>query len=283
VPEKWAHAIGNMLLAAPVALLVVAEIGDIGNVLRLAGLSAAIYTWIAVAGRNRVAMHLVWVSLALAASALPPHLVTGVRSKAPGSDSAELAAGILCAYLILLTLISKRPGAGLLGGAMLSGLLMAIFPRPMVDDHLAINLGLVFAMLHSVRWQDGVVERRWLGVFWILQCAVWMLTFPLAAGRGTFLDGFAVLAVYLGARAISGTWAARVIPWSAAAAMGMTPLRLGTLECERAPAGLLVLCGSFVLFGAGTILAINRDRWLPRPSPASTGDDLLAREAGGSK
>ena len=269
LPEKFAPAIEKMLLAGPVALLLLVAIGGLGNVLWLSTLSAAIYGWIAVTRRNRAATHLIWVSLALVASALPLHPAAGVHTKGPDFYPAELAMGVLCAYLILLTLISRRPGMGLLGGGMLSGLVMAAFPDNTMDGNLALNLGLVFAMLHSLRWEQHVVERRCLGVLWIGQCVVWMLMNPSVAARGTFMDGLAVLAVYLGARAISGAWSARVIPWSAAAVMAMTPLRLGILECERAPVGLLILCVSFVMFALGTILAINRERWLPRPRPAA--------------
>jgi hypothetical protein len=58
--------------------------------------------------------------------------------------------------------------------------------------------------------------------------------------------------------------------------MTLAPMRMGILQCEHAPAGLLILGGSFVLFALGTIVAFTKDRWMPRRSTAAMQEGMTS-------
>jgi hypothetical protein len=141
-------------------------------------------------------------------------------------------------------------------------------PAEVSNQMFAVNAGLVFVLLHSLRWTNGLLGRRFLAFLWLGQSFVWMLVDPAGGGWGTFLSGATVLTVYFVARCVSEIWGSGVIPLTAAGTMCLPLLRVATIQCEQAPEGVIILGASFGLFVLGTVAAITKDRWLRGNSPA---------------
>jgi hypothetical protein len=59
----------------------------------------------------------------------------------------------------------------------------------------------------------------------------------------------------------------RVVPYSALGLMALDPMAQIGERVPQTPPGLLVLIGSFVLFGLGTAAAITREKWRRTAQP----------------
>jgi hypothetical protein len=89
---------------------------------------------------------------------------------------------------------------------------------------------------------------------------LWVAVDPGNAIYGTMACGASVLGVYSCARFIFGKWGPQAIAYSAAAVVGWGPFYLGAERLVHAPDGLLMLLGSFALFGLGTLAALMKVR-----------------------
>ena len=56
-------------------------------------------------------------------------------------------------------------------------------------------------------------------------------------------------------------WSAAVVPVAAGLVAVCRPVSFTCGQLQTAPAGALAIAGSFVLFAAGTALALTRHRW----------------------
>ena len=79
----------------------------------------------------------------------------------------------------------------------------------------------------------------------------------------------AILAGYFSFRALRGYFPPVVVAIAGSIALCATPINFTIALLRSSPVGLLSILGSFVLFGAGTIFALNKHRWHMRPAPAS--------------
>ncbi len=246
VPERTGRAAAGILLAGPAAVVLLAECVAWRDAVWLAALTLLVYGGIAMAKRQWLPLHLAFVSLALLAGALPDAVS---MPKPLAFHSLELAAMVAGGYFMLITLLSRQPFMGLAGGIMLSILGFLAGPAYGVNGYLAIDIGLVYALLHSLHWEGGVNVRRCIAAGWLAQCLCWMLFDNTDVGRGAFASGLSIIIVYFCARAVTGRWASRLIPWTASAAMTLAPIRLACLQCEHAPDGVLMLGAVFFYLG----------------------------------
>jgi hypothetical protein len=250
------------ILLLPPALIVLAS-GGTGRwrmCLTLAVLNALAYAAIAFFGRDRVARHLFMVSGMLAFVFMPhPTHVAG------NMDFTQWLAGAGLSYIVGWAIFSARPRLGIAGGICLGFGLAALLPGTTTMLNLAIQAGLIFILLHSIRWcddgsSDVVNARKMCGSFWLAHAIVWVAVEPGKAIIGTMACGASVPGVYACARFILGKWGPLVIAYTAAAVVGCGPFYLGAERLVRAPDGLLTLLGSFALFGLGTIVALMKVR-----------------------
>jgi hypothetical protein len=168
------------------------------------------------------------------------------------------------AYLLIVTARSSNPRLGLLG-ALISGIGVSIMLRE-GNNALAwsFQTGFVFLMLHSLRWQEeehpgaGVVTVIG-GLAWAAHTVIWM-----RLGGANWLPcgpAIVVLAGYTIARWLRGCWSSPVIALATFIVMLAGPLEGGVEKTQSAPAGLMAIVGSFLLFGLGTAAALTRKHW----------------------
>ena len=82
-------------------------------------------------------------------------------------------------YLLLCTAFSRNPKLALLSSIMLGCSVMVLFGNQTGAIHWALQCGLVFLLLHSLRWEDqkhqgAGVLRAMATVLWVLYSFVWM-------------------------------------------------------------------------------------------------------------
>jgi sugar phosphate permease len=80
-----------------------------------------------------------------------------------------------------------------------------------------------------------------------------------------------LLAGYLTARIIQGNWGPLVLPIAAVIVAISGPTEAAAAKAQTAPAWLMAVLGSFVLFALGTFAALTKHRWLrieasPKPN-----------------
>jgi hypothetical protein len=179
--------------------------------------------------------------------------------------SREKCIGIaLAGYSLLWAVRSTDPRIGLLG-AMVSAITALVAGGGEENAlHWAAQIGLVFLLLHSLRWKDvehtgAMLLRIVASSLWIVHSIIWAHT----SGRPWMpcASAAAVLAFYLAARVVRGNWSARVIPLAAFLVILAGPAEIGGNKLETFPTGLLAVFGSFLLFAMGTVAALTRHRW----------------------
>jgi hypothetical protein len=228
--------------------------------LLLTVLNALICGVIAFFGRDRLARHLCLVS-ALLAILFMPH-TTAVHGNV---SMVRLLLGAGFTHIVGWAILSVRPRVGIAGGLCLGFGLATLLPASSVMLNLAIQAALMFMLLHSIRWEeagssDVVKARKLCGLCWWAHTVLWVAVEPGQAILGTMASGALVLGVYACARVILGKWGPKVIAYSAGTVVGWGPLFLGGERLLRAPDGLLMLLGSFALFGLGTFAALMKVR-----------------------
>jgi hypothetical protein len=212
--------------------------------------------------REKLVLHLLLLTVVAVIGGLPqdwldrmPLAVT--REKCIG------AATML--YCLLVALRSRDPRWGLAGAGAASLLLLACLRGPQAPPGAA-QAGLVFLLLHSLRWEDGehrgARALRWLAALaWIGHAFAWR-----RFGGAPWIvvaSGSLSLATCLVMRFLAGHWGSRVIPIAALLVLFSGPAEAGTthLQSLRLPGGLIAVVGSFVMFAGGTVIALTRNRW----------------------
>jgi hypothetical protein len=153
----------------------------------------------------------------------------------------------------------------LLGSIVLGSAVMAVFGNHDGAIHWALQSGLGFLLLHSLRWNDeehqgaGTV-RVVAGLLWVTESFVWMYS-----GEGKFwmpcIPGAIVLATYSAVQVIRGTWSQFVVPVAASLVTLSGPGIAAADGVRVLPIGLLAVIGSFLLFACGTIAALTKHLW----------------------
>jgi hypothetical protein len=170
------------------------------------------------------------------------------------------------AFVIYITaggLFSRRPRVALAGAgaALLAG---GLLRHPHADYiHWAFQLGCGYCLAHSLRWRDA--DHPGAGVLRYAVALIWVLHGAICARRGVGLELLLTLAMTLGAVWTIRCWLGRrwklwIIPGAAVSVALGHPINLLLVEMKAAPAGLLYVLGSFVLFGVGTLAALIKHR-----------------------
>lgn len=210
---------------------------------------------------NRVALQLTLISLAAMVSALPVEIVHPV---AGGFDRMNLIGGAVLVYLAIGAALSRNPKVAIVGAiaAALAGGMLREGQGGFL--HWAAQAGLVYFLLHSLRWYD--YEHAGAAGIRICIAAVWVLhTFVWARAGVAFLPP---LAVAVGVVCVWGChgflfqiWRPLVIPVTAAMVALCHPVNLAVIKTQSTPTGVLAVIGSFLLFAFGTAAALTKHRW----------------------
>jgi hypothetical protein len=270
--------LARILLALPVlAAFPALATPDTGIFLVLMAANLAGYAWLAFRG-NRVALHLTVVSLAGLAAGLAKMFEAHLPESVTPGRCLLFAAG---AYAMFWMFRVRNPKTGVLGalGVLLSTICFA--ENPAYGAHLGMQLGLVFLLLHSLRWEDrehdgaGAV-RISAAVGWLLHSGFLVHTgFPealrLVDGAGGLMLAVCVISDFL-----RRNWRPLAPAVAAVLVLLLQPADFTAGKLHSTPAGLLAVLGSFLLFGLGTLAALTRSKWHgpTAPDPASAPGDL---------
>jgi hypothetical protein len=235
---------------------------DTAVALVLLGMNAGLYGWTAGRGQPRaLALHLAWASGISALACVPATgILPALSTLSPGDSFAAAAIG----YVLLASVLSRRVTAGLFGAlAVVVALGMAI-PLTQGGLHCALQGGLMFLLLHSLRWDDAI--DRWARILRWIAAAVWGLqALVWAAAGGPVWEMAGIGAGVLLTGVVVG-WLQRARPpWPVAigalTVMLSGPAIRGLEYVKTAPAGLLAVGASFLLLGVGTLVALTKHRW----------------------
>jgi hypothetical protein len=205
--------------------------------------------------------HLALFSLAALVAGFPE--TWGV--KLVSNFSREKFMGIAAAgYSLLWAVRSNDPRIGFVGAIVASITAFVAGGGEESALHWAVQIALVFLLLHSLRWMDiehtgAAVFRMLASAFWVVHAVIW--THTTGQPWMPCVLAATVLVFYLAARVIRGHWSARVIPLAACLVTLARPAEFGGNKLETIPTGLLAVIGSFLLFGLGTLVALTKHRW----------------------
>ncbi len=230
--------------------------------LTLSFLNALIYARLyAVNPSNRIASQLLLVSLTGVMAGFPSDWGQSLVPKFNRAHCVALAVG---AYLVWHAFRSRRPHVGACG-AIGAALALGFFDLE-ARFHIAAQAGLVFLLLHSLRWIDR--EHKGAATLRTLAAVAWMahgimLTLADSTQAKWLVSGSAllVLAACLAARLLSGNWGPVILPVAAMVSMLAAPSSYLLRKSMTSPSGLLAIVASFLLFGLGTLLALTKHRW----------------------
>ena len=248
-------------LPLPVTLIAACETGS--NVFFvLSSLNLLAFAWVVWTERdNRLAVHLTMLSFAALVAAMPGPLFQLLTGWFNRSDLIGLA---VLAYVLIASLMSRNPKAAVLGGiaaALAGGAL-----REHHGDawHWAAQAGVVFFLLHSLRWRDyehhgASVVRFSVAAGWLIHSVVWVrddaaLWHPLA------MAGAVLLACWFRGFVFQ-RWRPLVVPGTAGVVALCGPLNFLLMKLQSAPVGVTAIAASFLLFAIGTAVALTKHRW----------------------
>ncbi len=262
--ETISPALRNGLLSLGVIASFIAARQHQWNLLFvLSMLNAALYTKIFAAQRTRFAFQLMSMSFAAIVASVPSGLLESIDLDMSRGTCMGVA---LAGYFLLQAILSRKPQAGFLGAIVASGASGVFFQDSHYFVHLAVQVGLVFLLIHSLRWETDEKEAPGVRIFaaglWIAHSLLWtLLSENTIAMWATGCFALSVLITYFAVRAIFGGWGTRVVPYSAAVVLLSTPVQRLVFLLRDTSTGLLILIFSFILFALGTALALNRHRW----------------------
>jgi hypothetical protein len=210
---------------------------------------------------NRLALQLALLSVAATVSALPVEILHPI---AASFDRTKLIGVAALAYLMISTALSRNPKLALVGAlaAAVAGGMLREGQGHML--YWAAQAGLVYFLLHSLRWRDhdqpgAAGVRIFMAVLWVLHTFVWVyngapVTQPLiAAGL--------VMLIWWARGFVFRVWRPQIVPVAALLVVLCGPVNFAVLKTQTTPMGVLAVIGSFALFAAGTAAALTKHRW----------------------
>ncbi len=225
-------------------------------------LNVLVFAGIVFADRqNRLALHLLLVSLTVAMAGLPQEWTQSAVIEFSRGKFVAMAA---LAYLILGTALSPNPKLAILG-AFAASFAVGTFCGERNDAvHWAIQAGLVFFLLHSLRWRDdehegAALARVLTGIAWVLHSFVWVRCG--AEFLQPFSIGAMVLVIWLTQGFVFSKWSPMVVPVAALMVATCSPMNLAITSLRTVPTGVVIIGASFLLFALGTVAALTRHRW----------------------
>jgi hypothetical protein len=259
-PAEWL----NSLLVVPVLVAFLgAWDGASQIVLTLAGLNTAIFAGIYFQQRtNRVAYHMLLISVTTVLATMPVTMFS----------RGQCVTGAILGYIIFRAVLSRSPEFALAGAVATAlatgGLLEHVAYATRYADQFAIQAGLAFALVHSLRWVDRDYTyapglRACIAITWFVHSIGWMHNGPAIAGWTVTLVAVFVLGCYFLTWLIWRHWASKVVPVAAVLILMVTPGKSIIHAAQAAPTGLLAILMAFIMFGLGTVIALKRNRWNP--------------------
>jgi len=258
---QWQSAKPQYALAILALLTPLAAASENGTKIffTLTALNAVIYAAMSLRHReSHFPRHLLFASIVLMVCGLPsewlaPHIGRGMLI--------GLGVGM---YLLLYIGMSRNPKTGILGSVLVALTVATVFSRHNAAVHWALQSGLVFLLLHSLRWEDDEHQgaravRNLAGILWMLHALAWVrsdvaLWIPC-------IPGVLVLAAYLVTQFLRGRWDTFILPAASILTVLAGPGNYLVQRLNAAPTGLLAMIGSFLLFALGTAAALTKDRW----------------------
>jgi len=224
-------------------------------------LNAVCYSGTAVReSESRLSFNLLLLSLAAAIGGFPADWGTRLL---PGFNRPECVAGAAAAWVLFWVVRSRNPIFGTVGGVVFGLVVGFAFGSKPGSAHWGIQAGLVFVLLHSIRWLDDEhIAVKWLrmslAMVWLAHSVVW------AHGNGEFwmtlTTATPVLATWFAARWRRGEWPPLALPIAAVLVLLARPAHGGAEKLQTLSTGFLIVIASFILFGLGTIAALWRHR-----------------------
>ena len=247
----------------PLAAVLLAG-GSEGLFAVLCGLNAAIFCWLWLKQKRAdAALNQFAVAFIMALAGTP---TSWVRLVMPEFTRGAWVFCCVAAGVALLAFRSKDPRIGIpcgIGAAVATGL---VAPPTSATWHLAGQLGLVYMLLHSMRWPDESQPgtrpaRTILAILWVSHA--FLISFGNDAATRWVATPFAILilASWLVVTLLRRFRAAAILPASAVAVLLSTPVGYAAKAMRDVPSGFLSILIGFLLFACGTIAALIRDRW----------------------
>jgi hypothetical protein len=219
---------------------------------------------------DRIAFHLLLISATTVLAFLPANVGQLVI---PEFSRERCLGTALFAYLLLRSLSSANPLIALAAAAGTTLATNNLVHAGTNTFSIAVQAGLIFALLHSIFWQQqrhpfADQIRSLLALAWAWHSWTWMHSAGPLAGWTTASFAGVVLAGYLLVRLVSYYWASRVIPAAAGLVLIWTPGKAALAALREIPFGLVPVVIAFLLFGLATFIALNRDKWnIPQRLP----------------
>ncbi len=233
-------------------------------------LNIALYAGLCWFGRDRaMAGAMLQASLVALVAAMPESVGQHLLSEFTRAKSIGVAVGGL---ILGHALFSRRPDIGLCGAVIIT--LGARMFFPMADMALPLQMGFVFFLLHSLRWEDAMHQgaaglRIFAALAWVAHSFYWTRDLQMVPGLTVALGALSLLIACAVFRWLRHAWPTMVVPLAAVLALLVTPAHFIFGKVKTSPTGLLALVGSFILFGLGTVLALTKHRWHSTPQNGS--------------
>jgi hypothetical protein len=212
-----------------------------------------------LAKSRREAQPLLLLSISMAIALLPLDWMAGLLPSLTRMKCVELGLG---ASILVVSLQSPRPMLTLCGS-----LTAALYPRvlwPALSGHLSLEVGLVFLLLQSLRWEDSRWEKLRIvtAATWIVHAFGWTYVGETLSGWTVSSAAVIVLLAYPFILYLTDAPKSRLIPVTALIVLSARPLTAFAHWIQSASPGLVALLLSFALLGAGTWFAFYRKRLL---------------------
>lgn len=264
-PARWCR---NVTLLLPMlAALPAVGAGSGGVFFVLTALNAVGYVVVIVRQPDyRLARYLLLAAVALLVVTVPREMVTMLN---PTFSREKFIAAALALGVLVATLLTRNPKAAFAGAfaaAMGAGMLHG--GEYHAAAHWAAQAGLIFVLLHSLRWRDyehrgASGARFFVAAVWVLHALVWSHT-SQAFWQPAALAS-AVMVAWWFRGYVFRNWKGSVLPVAAALVALSGPLNFVWAKVQVAPAGILAVAASFLLFAVGTVVALTKHRWHRRP------------------
>lgn len=269
VASTWRSTFHRMLSLAPIATLLWAMGEHNWRVcFGLAAANAIIYLWLGLGKKTQWFWKLSLVSLAMAVGSMPLEWLPAIGIRA---DRPELILGAVIVYLSIKAVLSRNPKMGIMGAILVPCAVGGVLPWRMIQtDFALVQIGLVFLLLHSLRWNDerdpGASNARiFAAALWVGNSTLWLAFQPASGVLGIIGSAILVLAACWTARVLKQCWGPWILPASAAVVLVLKPIFLmfkaGSAAVDMAshiPIGLVILGAGFGMFAIGTLLALSR-------------------------
>jgi hypothetical protein len=228
----------------------------------LTTLNAAIFGAMALLHRERkYARHLLFASVVLMVCGMPNEWIYFLT---PNWERAHYVLAGIAVYLMLYAGLSRNPKLGILGAITVTTGVGILFEHYRDMPHWAVQSGLIFLLLHSLRWEDakheGARTVRAIGAaLWTSHAVFWMST-----GGAMWMPcvpAGILLAAYLITRLLRGRWDLLILPAASLVTVLSGPGFALIRVLQTAPLGILAMAGSLLLFALGTAAALTKNRW----------------------